>query len=98
MRLPWGFSMQENTRLSNLILQHWRIHRPRMVAQLEKTHQLAQAVSQAEAQASDLLYELLHLRKMQYQDAWEMAMADWLAPEETPSSWMTSASRPATSD
>lgn len=90
--------MQEITRLSNMILQHWRIHRPLMVAQLEKTHQLAQAVSQAEEQATDRLYELLHLRKMQYQEAWELAMEDWLTPEETPSSWMTSESRPATSD
>ena len=90
--------MHETTHLSNLILRHWRIHRPRMVTQLEKTHQLAQAVSQAESQATDRLYELLHLRKMHYQAAWELAMEDWLAPEETPSSWMTSESLPATSD
>jgi hypothetical protein len=89
--------MHETTHLANLILQHWRIHRPRMVAELQKTHQLAQAVSQAEEQATDRLYELLHLRKMQYQDAWELAMQDWLTPEETPSSWMTSANLPVIS-
>lgn len=89
--------MQENTHLANMILRHWRIHRPNMVAQLEKTHALTEAVSQAEAQATDLLYELLHVRKMQYGQAWELAMEGWLAPEETPSSWMMSENRPATS-
>ena len=89
--------MPETTRLSNLILRHWRIHRPNMVARLQKTQQLAQAVSEAEAQATDLLYDLLHVRKMPYQEAWELAMADWLTPEETPPSWMTSGNRPETS-
>lgn len=90
--------MHETTHLSNLILRHWRIHRPRMVAQLQKTHQLAEAVSEAESRSMDLLYDLLHIRKMEYQEAWDLAMADWLSPEETPSSWMTSESRPATFD
>lgn len=91
--------MQETTRLSNMILRHWRIHRPRMVAQLEKSNQLNQAVAQAETQATDQLYELLHLRKMDYGQAWELAMRDWLLPEETPYSWISSPSRnpPATS-
>lgn len=89
--------MEETTHLSNLILRHWRIHRPHMVAQLQKTHQLAIAVSEAEQRSMDLLYDLLHVRRMPYQEAWELAMADWLTPEETPSSWMTSESRPATS-
>jgi hypothetical protein len=69
-----------------------------MVAQLQKTHQLEAAVSEAERRSMDLLYDLLHIRKMQYQEAWEQAMEDWLTPEETPSSWMRSESRPATSD
>ena len=90
--------MQETTHLANLILRHWRIHRPRMVAQLQKTHQLEAAVSEAERSAMDLLYDLLHIRKMQYHEAWEQAMEDWLTPEETPSSWMKSENRPAISD
>ena len=90
--------MEETTHLSNLILRHWRIHRPRMVEHLLKTHQLDQAVSEAESRSMDLLYDLLHIRKMDYQEAWELAMAEWLTPEVTPSSWMTSDSRPATSD
>jgi hypothetical protein len=90
--------MHETTHLTQLILRHWRIHRPRMVAQLQKTHQLEEAVSEAERRSMDRLYDLLHIRKMQYQEAWEQAMEDWMTPEETPSSWMKSESLPAISD
>jgi hypothetical protein len=64
-----------------------------MVAQLERENQLTQSVQEAESRAMDLLYELLNVRKMQYQDAWELAMQECLLPEE-PSSPMTSPSRP----
>jgi hypothetical protein len=90
--------MQETTHLSNLILRHWRTHRPHMVAQLERTHRLEEAVREAESSSMDLLYNLLNVRKMDYQEAWELAMSEWLTPEETPSSWMKSEPLPATSD
>lgn len=95
--LPLRLPMQETTRLSHMILRHWRIHRPRMVAQLEKAQMLGEAVSRTEQRSMDLFYELLHVRKMQYSQAWELAMEDWMAPEETPSSWMTNENRPVTS-
>jgi hypothetical protein len=91
MRHKRNFLMAETTRLTHMILRHWRIHRPNLVAQLEREHRLEETVSEAEAQATDLLYDLLHVQKLDYNQAWEIAMSDWLTPEETPSSWMKSA-------
>jgi hypothetical protein len=97
MRHKRNFLMAETTRLTHMILRHWRIHRPNLVAQLEREHRLEETVSEAEAQATDLLYDLLHVQKVDYNQAWEIAMSDWLTPEETPSSWMKSAPLPVTS-
>lgn len=72
--------------LANLIRLHWRTHRPRMVAELERTHTLSQAVAEAEERTADLLYEFLSVRKMQFNQAWELAMRECLLPEESPSS------------
>jgi hypothetical protein len=60
-----------------MILSHWLEHRPQMVEELRQSNQLEQAVSEAEARTADLLYELLIVSKMQYQDAWEMATQEW---------------------
>jgi hypothetical protein len=75
--------MHETNRLTNLILEHWRAHLPQMVAELERTNRLTQAVEEAERRASDLLYEFLSVRKMQYRQAWELAMRECLLPQET---------------
>jgi hypothetical protein len=82
-----------------MILLHWRTHRPQMVAELERTNQLSQAVQEAEERAADLLYEFLSVRKMQFNQAWELAMRECLMPEDSPSSLTPSPSksRPATS-
>jgi hypothetical protein len=63
-----------------MILKHWLAHRPLMVEDLRKSNQLEQAVSEAETRTADLLYELLSVRKMQYQDAWELATREWAFP------------------
>jgi hypothetical protein len=90
--------VQEN-RLANMILLHWRAHRPQMVAELERSNQLSQAVQEAQERAADLLYEFLSVRKMQFNQAWELAMRECLLPEDSPSSLTPSPSksRPATS-
>jgi hypothetical protein len=72
--------MQEQTRLREMILKHWLAHRPQMVAELRRKNQLEQAISDAEARTADLLYELLSVKKMQYQDAWELATREWAFP------------------
>ena len=73
--------MKERTALGEAILKHWRENRPRMVRDLEKQHRLEQAVFAAQEKTVDLLYELVSVKKMNYQAAWELAMQEWaLAP------------------
>jgi hypothetical protein len=81
------------SRLANMILLHWQTHLPSMATEMERTGRLTQAVKEAEARAGDLLYEYLSVRKMQYREAWELAMRECLLPEETPSSSMPSQSK-----
>ena len=77
--------MDEKNRLREMILSHWQEHLPQMVEDLRKTNQLEQAISEAEERTADLLYELLSVKKMQYQDAWELATREWaFLPTEVP--------------
>jgi hypothetical protein len=71
------------TPLGHQILEHWRIHRPTMVEDLTKGNQLQQAVFAAQELTGDLLYELMVVRKMDYQFAWEIATREWaFLPDE----------------
>ena len=72
--------MDESSRLRQMIVSHWQTHRPKMVEDLRRNHRLEQAISEAEARTADLLYELLSVRKMPYQDAWELATPEWAFP------------------
>jgi hypothetical protein len=77
--------MDDKSRLSDMILSHWCLHRPQMVEELRKCNRLEQAISEAEVRTADLLYELLSVRKMQYQEAWELATQAWASlPTEAP--------------
>ena len=77
--------MHEKNRLREMILSHWRVHRPQMVEELRQKNQLEQAIRQAEEHTSDLLYELLSVRKVPYQEAWEQATREWaFLPTEAP--------------
>jgi hypothetical protein len=79
--------MHEKTPIGLRILKHWQTHHPQMVAQLRKEHQLEQMIHEVEERAADLLYELTCVKKMDYQAAWETAMAEWAFPsnEDRPS-------------
>jgi acyl carrier protein phosphodiesterase len=97
--------MQENSRLSHMILRHWQEHRPQMVEELRSQNLLEQTLAQAEEQTAELLYELVSVQKMQYQTAWEMATREWaFLPTEAPRPASTVSSRspkkdpPATSE
>jgi hypothetical protein len=72
--------MEEKNRLQQMILKHWLAHRPRMVEELRKKNQLEQAIAEAGQRTSDLLYDLLSAKKMQYQEAWELATREWAFP------------------
>jgi hypothetical protein len=78
--------MIETTTLSPLghrILEHWKRHRPTMVENLEKAHQLQRAVFAAQELTGNLLYELTVVQKMDYQAAWEIATKEWaFLPDE----------------
>jgi hypothetical protein len=77
--------MHEKSRLQEMILSHWLVHQPQMVEQLRQSNQLEQAILQAEGRTSDLLYELVSIKRMQYQEAWELATREWaLPPTEVP--------------
>jgi hypothetical protein len=77
--------MHEQTRLREMILSHWEAHRPQVVEELRRSNQLEQAISQAAERTSDLLYELLSVKKMPYQEAWEQATREWaFLPTEVP--------------
>jgi hypothetical protein len=96
--------MQENSRLSHMILRHWQEHRPQMVEELRNQSRLEQTLAQAEEQTAELLYELVSVQKMQYHTAWEMATREWAflptedpRPISTPSSQSQKKSPPATS-
>jgi hypothetical protein len=71
------------TPLGHQILEHWKRHRPMMVAMLDKGNQLQQAVFAAQELTGNLLYELTVVRKMDYQPAWEIATREWaFLPDE----------------
>ncbi len=77
--------MQENSRLSQMILRHWREHLPKMVEELRSRNQLEGTLAQAEEQTAELLYQLVSVQKLQYQTAWEMATREWgFLPTEDP--------------
>ena len=73
MRLP----MHQTTQLGQMILNHWQIHRPEMVAELRSQNRLEKTLEAAEEQTADLLHELVSVRKMEYQAAWEIATREW---------------------
>ncbi len=72
--------MTERTALGEAILRHWRAHCPRMVRDLRQQKRLDQTLFEAQERAGDLLYELVSVKKMDYQAAWELAMREWALP------------------
>ena len=73
--------MKERTALGEAILKHWRENCPQMVRDLEQKNRLDQAVFEAQSRTGDLLYELVSVKKMDYQAAWELAREEWALPQ-----------------
>jgi hypothetical protein len=71
----------ERTALGETILKHWRENCPAMVSDLEKQNLLEQTVFAAQEKAGDLLYELVSVRKMNYQAAWELVLSESALPQ-----------------
>lgn len=73
----------EMTPLGLKILAHWKLHRPKMVQELNRKNLLQQAVYAAQELTTDLLHELAVAKKMDYQIAWEIATREWaFLPDE----------------
>ena len=73
--------MKGRTALGEAILTHWRENWPQMVRDLEEQNRLDQAVFETQERTGDLLYELVSVRKMTYQAAWELAAEEWALPQ-----------------
>ena len=73
--------MKGRTALGEAILAHWRENCPQMVRDLENQNRLDQTVFEAQERTGDLLYEMMSVRKMNYQAAWELAMQEWALPQ-----------------
>jgi hypothetical protein len=76
--------MPDHDRLSSLILEHWSRYHPKMLFQLQHENRLQQALEETAQRFTDILYDLVSVRKMEYHQAWEMAINEILLPEESP--------------
>ena len=72
-------------RLSSLILDQWKLHHPKMLAQLQRENRTEQALHETAERFADLLYQMVSVKKMDYGQAWELAIAEFLPPEESSS-------------
>ena len=90
--------MPDHDGLSSSILAHWSRYRPSMMAQLQQTDMLQKALEDTTEHFANLMYELVSVRKMEYHQAWELAMQQFLLPEESSSTSSRKKSAPATSE
>jgi hypothetical protein len=89
--------MPELDRLSSLILEHWSRCQPSMLAELRRQGRLETTLEETAGQMADLMYELVSVQKMEYHQAWEMAVEQFLLPEESSSPSNPNPAPPATS-
>jgi hypothetical protein len=77
--------MPDHDRLSSLILAHWSRCHPKMLAQFQQQNRLEQELEETAQQFAALLYDLVTVRNLEYHQAWELAIQQFLLPEESPS-------------
>ncbi len=70
------------TILRSFVLTHWENYHPTMLEQFKKENRLEAELVATTGQFSDLMYELVMVKKMNYQSAWEIAGDQFLLPEE----------------
>jgi len=75
--------MPDHDRLSSLVLMHWSRYHPSMLERLRGQNLLETALSDTAEQMSDRLYELVSVRGMEYNQAWELVIHEFLLPEES---------------
>jgi hypothetical protein len=72
-------------RISGLILAHWSRYHPKMLLQLQQENRLERELEETAERFSSLLFELISVKKMEYHQAWEIAINEMLLPEESSS-------------
>jgi hypothetical protein len=77
--------MADHDRLASLILDHWIRYHPSMLARLRQENRLQEALEETAEHFTDLLYDLVSVKKMEYHQAWELATREILLPEESSS-------------
>src|SRR5438270_9786595 len=73
-----------NPQFRNLLLTHWQTYRPTMYQEMVQTNTLEAMLDAAALQLDDLLYNLVIVHQMEYAAAWEIALEQFLLPEEEP--------------
>lgn len=68
--------------LRNLLLTHWKTYHPTMYREMEQAGTLETMLDAAALQFDDLLYTLVIEQQMEYAAAWEIALEQFLLPEE----------------
>jgi hypothetical protein len=76
--------MENHDALSSLILEHWNRYHPKMLAELRRQNRLQQTLEETAERFTDILYELVSVKKMEHNQAWEIAVQEILLPEESP--------------
>jgi hypothetical protein len=76
--------MEDHDRLSSLILEHWSRYHPKMLAELRRQNLLQRTLNETAERFADLLYDLVSVKKMEYVQAWDIAIQEILLPEESP--------------
>src|SRR5260370_33257292 len=74
--------------ISSLILKHSQSYHPKMVAEFQRENRLEAELKATVQQFDDLMYNLVVVQKMSYSSAWEIAIDQFLLPEEEESSLM----------
>jgi hypothetical protein len=77
--------MAEHDALSSLLLEHWSRYHPSMLARLKQQKRLQEELEKTAEQFADQIYELVSVQKMEYHQAWELAVEQFLLPEESSS-------------
>ena len=72
--------------LRSLILTHWQNYHPTMVEEWKRENRLETELEATAEQFSDLMYRLTVIEKMAYSAAWEIAIDQFLLPDEEESS------------
>ena len=65
-------------------MTHWQTYHPTMYQELVQTDTLDERLDAAALQFTDLLYTLVIVHQMEYAAAWEIALEQFLLPEEEP--------------